>query len=156
MLSPPDPATNPLLVNWHALKKWHVSESRIPREATVRYRDPTLWEQHRNLILATAAIFGLQLMLIMGLIVQRSRLKRIEGSLRESEERMSLAAEAANLGMWLWDVVRDEIWMTEKGRALFGFAPDARLDYATLIGRVHPEDRAARAAAIRQRDRNPG
>ena len=149
VLSPPDPATNPLLVNWRALKKWHVSESRIPTEATVRYRDPTLWEQHRNLILATAAIFGLQLMLIMGLIVQRSRLKRTEGSLRDSEERMSLAAEAANLGMWLWDVVRDEVWMTEKGRALFGLAPDACLDYATLIGRVHPDDRAARAAALR-------
>src|SRR4029077_13162144 len=104
----------------------------------------------RNLILATAAIFGLQLMLIVGLIVQRSRLKRTEGSLRESEERMSLAAEAANLGMWLWDVVRDEVWMTEKGRALFGLAPDACLDNATVIARVHPDDRAARTAAIRQ------
>jgi two-component system sensor kinase FixL len=149
VLSPPDPATNPLLVNWRALKKWHVAESRIPSEATVRYRDPTLWEQHHDLILATAAIFGLQSMLIVGLIVQRSRLKRTEGSLRESEERMSLAAEAANLGMWLWDVVRDEVWMTEKGRALFGLAPDACLDNATLMARVHPDDRAARAAAIR-------
>jgi two-component system, LuxR family, sensor kinase FixL len=150
VLSPPDPGTNPLLVNWRALKKWHVSESRIPTEATVRYREPTLWEQHRDLILATAAIFGLQSMLIVGLIVQRSRLKRAEGSLRESEERMSLAADAANLGMWLWDVAGDKIWMTEKGRALFGLAPDAYLDDATLITRVHPDDRAERAAAIRQ------
>src|SRR6266478_1507575 len=38
-LSPPDPSTNPLLINWRALKKWHVSESRIPGEATVLYRD---------------------------------------------------------------------------------------------------------------------
>jgi len=38
--------------------------------------------------------------------------------------------------------------MTDKGRALFGFGPDARLDNATVISRVHPEDRAARAAAI--------
>ena len=54
---------------------------------------------------------------------------------------MSLAAEAANLGMWVWDVVRDEIWTTDKGRVLFGFAPDERLDYAALSTRVHPEDR---------------
>jgi Transposase C of IS166 homeodomain len=46
VLSPPDPTTNPLLINWRALKKWHVSESRIPSEATVRYRDPSLWEEH--------------------------------------------------------------------------------------------------------------
>jgi PAS domain S-box-containing protein len=149
-LSPPDPATNRLLINWRSLKKWHVSESRIPGEATVRYRDPSLWEQHPRLILATAAVVGLQSLLIVGLILQRSRRKRAEESLRDSEERMSLAAEAANLGMWVWDVVKDEIWMTDKGRALFGIAPDTRLDYAALVARVHPEDRAARDAAMRR------
>src|SRR5258708_6035364 len=149
-LTPPDPATNPLLINWRALKKWHVSESRIPGEATVRYRNPSLWERHRGLILATAAVVGLQSVLIVGLIVQRSRRKRVERSLRDSEERMSLAAEAANLGMWVWDVGRDEVWTTDKGRALFGIEPDTHLDYATLISRVHPEDRAARDSAIRR------
>ncbi len=39
--------------------------------------------------------------LIVGLIVQRSRWKGAAGSLRDSEERMSLAAESANLGMWV-------------------------------------------------------
>ena len=122
----------------------------------MRYRDPSFWEQHPRLILATAAVIGLQTLLIVGLIVQRSRLKRAEGSLRESEERMSLAAEAANLGMWVWDVVRDKIWMSDKGRALFGLARDTRLDDATLIARVHPEDRAARATAIQARVETQG
>jgi PAS domain S-box-containing protein len=148
-LTPPDPTTNPLLVNWRALKKWHVSQSRIPGEATVRFRDRSLWERRRGPILATAAVVALQSVLIAGLIVQRSRRKRAERSLRDSEERMSLAAEAANLGMWVWDVVSDEVWMTDKGRALFGFPPGTRLDHAALIARVHPEDRAARALAIR-------
>jgi C4-dicarboxylate-specific signal transduction histidine kinase len=148
-LTSPDPATNPLVINWRALKKWHVSESGIPGEATVRYRNRSPWERHRELILATAAVVGLQSLLIVGLIVQRSRLKRAERSLRDSEERMSLAAEAANLGMWVWDVVRDEIWMTDKGRTLFGFAPDIRLDHAALIARVHPADRAMREAAAK-------
>src|SRR6202023_3054083 len=35
-------------------------------------------------------------------------------------------------------------------RALFGFAPDTRLNSAALISRVHPEDRAARAAATKR------
>jgi PAS domain S-box-containing protein len=156
LLSAPDPATNPLLINWRALKKWHVSESRIPGEAAVRFRAPSLWEQHPRVILATAAVVGLQSMLIVGLIIQGSRLKRAGRSLRESEERMSLAAEAANLGMWVWDVVSDEVWMTDKGRALFGFAPDTRLDQAALIARVHPEDRAARDSEIRRALENQG
>jgi PAS domain S-box-containing protein len=143
-------AKKTVLINWRALKKWHVSESEILGEATVRYWTRSAWERHRGLILATAAVVGLQSMLIVGLIVQWSRLKRAERSLRDSEERMSLAAEAANLSMWVWDVVRDEVWMTDKGRAWFGIGPDTRLDYATLNARVHPEDRVARDSAIRR------
>ncbi len=139
-----------VLINWRALKKWRVSESEILGEATVRYQTRSPWERHRELILATAAVVGLQSLLIVGLIVQRSRLKRAERSLRDSEERMSLAAEAANLSMWVWDVARDEVWMTDQGRAWFGIGPDTRLDYATLNARVHPEDRVARDSAIRR------
>jgi PAS domain S-box-containing protein len=149
-LTPPDPATNPLLINWHALKKWHVSEGRIPGQATVRYRGPGLWERHRRLIFVTASIVGLQSVLIAWLIVQRSRRKRVERSLRESEERMSLAAEAANLGMWHWDLVSGEIWMTDRGRALVGIGPETRLDNRTLTSRVHPEDRVVRNAALKR------
>jgi PAS domain S-box-containing protein len=139
-----------VLINWRALKKWRVSESEILGEATVRYQTRSPWERHRELILATAAVVGLQSLLIVGLIVQRSRLKRAERSLRDSEERMSLAAEAANLSMWVWDVARDEVWMTDQGRAWFGIGPDTRLDYATLNARVHPQDRVARDSAIRR------
>ena len=82
-LTPPDPSLNPLLINWRALKKWHVSESRIPAEATVLYRDPSLWDKHPRLIVGTAAVVGLQSLLIVGLIVQRSRRKRAEAALRD-------------------------------------------------------------------------
>jgi two-component system, LuxR family, sensor kinase FixL len=78
------------------------------------------------------------------------RAARLSDDLRESQQRMALATDAANLGMWAWDVVKGEVWMTDKGRALFGFSPETRLDYATLLTRVHPEERAARDAAIKR------
>jgi len=156
VLSAPDIATYPLLINWQALKKWHVSESRIPGTATLAYRERSLWEQHRRLILATAATLLLQSVLIAGLIFQGSRRKRAELSLRESEQQMGLAASAAELGMWTWDILRDRIWMSDKGRALFGIAPETRVDNAALSARVHPEDRAARDAAIRHALETPG
>jgi two-component system, LuxR family, sensor kinase FixL len=144
----PDPATNRLFINWQALKKWHVSAGRIPGTATVLYRGAGLWERHRRLIITTASILGLQSVLIVWLMVQRSKRKRVEQSLRESEERMSLAAEAAHMGMWVLDVVSGELWMSDKGRKLFGFEPGAHLDNATLVSRVHPEDRAIRSAEV--------
>ncbi len=77
------------------------------------------------------------------------RAAQLSRALRESEERMSLAAESARLSMWEWDIVRDEIWMTEQGRALLKFEPDRRIDFAALAQRVHPDDRELRETALR-------
>ena len=156
VVTSPDPASNRLFINWQALKKWHVSAGRIPGDATVRYRGRGLWERHRRLIIATVSILGLQSLLIAWLMVQRSKRKRVERSLRDSEERMSIVAEAANMGMWIWDIGRDEVWMTDKGRALFGFEPGTHLDNATLVSRVHPEDRARRHAEVNRAIENGG
>jgi two-component system, LuxR family, sensor kinase FixL len=100
----------------------------------------------------TASLFFMAIVAAMGYELSGDVLRagRLSDDLRDSEERMSLAAEAANLGMWVWDVVRDEVWMTDKGRALLGFAQGTRLDAEALISRVHPEDRAARAWAIKR------
>jgi len=74
---------------------------------------------------------------------QTSRQLRIsEGALRESDMRMSLAASAANLGLWVWDVEQDHIWITEKGRELFGFAKSEAIDLNRFLQVVHQEDRA--------------
>ena len=69
------------------------------------------------------------------------RLQASEANLRETDQRMELAASAAELGMWMWDIVRNEIWITDKGRALFGFEPSEKLDFDRFRSRLHPEDR---------------
>ncbi len=69
------------------------------------------------------------------------QLQASEADLRETEQRMELAASAAKLGMWMWDIARNEIWITEKGRALFGFASSERLDFDRFRSALHPEDR---------------
>jgi two-component system sensor kinase FixL len=69
------------------------------------------------------------------------RLEVSETGLREANQRMELAASAAELGMWMWDIVRDEIWITDKGRALFGLAPLEKVDFNRFRNILHPEDR---------------
>jgi len=76
---------------------------------------------------------------------------RAAGLAREleiSEKRLNLAADSANLGMWEWDIVHDEIWITDKGRALFGFALSEKVDFDRFRSRVHPEDRALVLQAV--------
>jgi PAS domain S-box-containing protein len=76
------------------------------------------------------------------------QLQAREADLRETEERMELAASAAELGMWMWDIVRNEIWITDKGRALFGFGASEKLDFDRFRSVLHPEDRQSVLQAV--------
>src|SRR5439155_1824717 len=67
--------------------------------------------------------------------------RRAEAALRESEARINLAANAANLGLWLWNIPGDELWVTEKWRKLFGFADSEPMKFDRLLQVVHPGDR---------------
>src|SRR5881397_94873 len=66
---------------------------------------------------------------------------RAEEALRESEARTNLAANAANLGLSLWNIPGDELWVTEKWRKLFGFANSEPVKFDRLLQVVHPGDR---------------
>ncbi len=89
---------------------------------------------------------------------QTARQLRIsEAALRESEGRMSLATESANLGLWLWDIARDEVWATPRFRSMFGFGADERITFAVFRERVHPDDRETMEHHVRAAidDRQP-
>ncbi len=70
-------------------------------------------------------------------------LQASEAGLRESEQRMIVAVDAANFGIWVRDLARNEIWATDKWRALFGFGKAEQLELGAILQRVHPEDRDA-------------
>jgi two-component system, LuxR family, sensor kinase FixL len=85
------------------------------------------------------------LYLVAILIEQR---RGIERSLRESQERMSLAATAARLWFWEWDLVKYEIWLSDSrcGPERFGRFVLIRLE--AFMQTVHPDDRAALVAGL--------
>ena len=68
--------------------------------------------------------------------------------LRESERRMDLASAAAGLGMWIWDIIRDQIWATSRARSLLGFSESETLSLPRFVRALHPDDRDAVRHAI--------
>src|SRR5436189_508470 len=64
-----------------------------------------------------------------------------EAALRESKASINLATSAANLGLWLWNIRDDKLWVTEKWRALFGFTESEPVNFGRLLEVVHPGDR---------------
>jgi PAS domain-containing protein len=93
-------------------------------DAVVLFKEPSIWDQHRNLVLATLVIFALQSAFVGALLIQRRRRKRAEALLKESEERMTFAAASVNIGLWQFDRQTNELWATEHSRALFGLVRD--------------------------------
>ena len=99
--------------------------------------------------LAIVAAMGYELSLNILQTVQLTRqLGDSEAALRSSEERMTLAADAARVGMWIGDLAGKHIWVTDKCRELFGLQSHGEVTYEDFVQRIHPEDRAARARAI--------
>ena len=129
------------MFDWHQLRKWKIREKSLPPGSLIRDRELTAWEQHRGAILATAGLCAVETFLIAFLLWQRRGRRLAEASLRDSEQRMTLAVDAANFGIWVRDLARNEIWASDRWRALFGFAKTERLELAVILERVHPEDR---------------
>jgi two-component system, LuxR family, sensor kinase FixL len=91
----------------------------------------------------TACLFFLGIVLAMGYEMSREvyQAAQLSDELRESKERMTLAAEAAGVGVWMWDLDRNKVWGSERWLRLFGFAPDAAVNFEDVIKRIHPDDR---------------
>jgi PAS domain S-box-containing protein len=66
---------------------------------------------------------------------------RFTRELEVSEKRFSLAADSSNLGMWEWDLEKDEIWVSPTRRAQLGFPASGRITSDELISRWHEGDR---------------
>ena len=76
--------------------------------------------------------------------------QRAEEELRESEDRLRQATEAAELGTWDFDPIRGEMSWDERAKAVFGLPPEAEVDYATFLSGLHPEDRQRTDEALQQ------
>jgi PAS domain S-box-containing protein len=61
-------------------------------------------------------------------------------ALQDSEERLNMAAESAEVGFWALDCRTGVFWATEKARAIFGYLPEAVVSIESLQRRVHPDD----------------
>ena len=91
------------------------------------------------------------------LLVEIAQRKRVEQTLRDSEERLRLAQSSSGLGLWDWNPREDvAVWSDEHFR-IFGIEPGSRtFDWASFSALVHPDDRGAFESVVRQALRTGG
>jgi len=80
-------------------------------------------------------------------VTERTRAQR---ELKRSEERLTLAAEAANDGLWEWDLRTQELYCSARWRAMLGMAANSVTGRPEeWIERVHPDDAAGLKDALK-------
>ncbi len=78
-----------------------------------------------------------------------------EAKLRESQDRLRVATEAADIGTFDFYPQSGVFQLSDRSRELFGIRPDIRVTYETYLAGVHPDDRHIVDETI-QRVRQPG
>lgn len=71
-----------------------------------------------------------------------SERKKVEENLRITVERLDLATRAGKMGIWDWDIQKNELIWDDGMHALYGIRPEDFVGaYEAWLAGVHPEDR---------------
>jgi len=129
------------MFDWRALKRWGINENRLPMGSIVRFRPASIWEQYGLYVAGALAIIVIQGLLIFGMLLQKTRRRRAESDLRDSQQLLDLAASANQLGLWARDPEQGEFWTNSSLRSLLGLGDNGKLRFEHVVARVHPDDR---------------
>jgi PAS domain S-box-containing protein len=125
------------LANWRKL-----IATGVPAQGDYRFRRATDGEYRWHLIqiLSLKDANGAMLRHV-GIAVDIHAQKASEIALREKDDQLKLAMEAARLGTWDFFLAGHRFDSSYRARALFGRPPDVELTYEEFVAMLHPDDR---------------
>ncbi len=85
-------------IDWRQIRRWDIDPSAIPNDAIVRFKTPTLMEEHATATLVATVVFLLQAGLIAGLLFERRRRRRMELAVQQQRFELAHASRLAVAG----------------------------------------------------------
>jgi two-component system sensor kinase FixL len=100
----------------------------------------------------TASLLYLGLVAAMGYQLSDDvlRVARLSDDLTDRDQQITLVADAAGLGLWIWTTPQDTVWGTEKLNPMLGFARGEAISVVSFLEHVYSEDREPTRRALRR------
>ncbi len=133
------PTSKTYMFDWRQLKRWGVKESILPKESLLVNRVPTLWEQHKGLIIVGIAVFLAQTFLVIGLLFQRSLKRQAESSVQQKTEELD---QFFNVSLDLLCIANTDGYFLRLNPAwerILGYTREELMS-RRFVDFVHPED----------------
>jgi hypothetical protein len=86
------------IVDWRQLQRWELKKASLPPGTIVRFREPSLWEEHKWLVMGAVAVLIVQSTLIGMLIIQARRRQRRRAALAQQQQELTHLGRVATLG----------------------------------------------------------
>jgi len=80
------------MVDWRELRRWGISESRLPADCVERYQPHSTWTDHKQAISLATTVFLAQAFTIAALLINRRHRRRAEAKARANQEARALLA----------------------------------------------------------------
>ena len=85
----------------------------------------------------------------VGLLTDITERKKVENALKESSEKLNLALENGNIGIWEWDIIRDKVFCDDRMGKMFGLKSGSFITTSQKFENyVHEEDRSILNEAV--------
>jgi len=97
-IDPPPVLFGAPIYDWRELRRWNISESRLPSDAIVQFREPSAWEQYRWQIALIAAVLAAQTFLIVYVLIQNRRRRVAEAEAAEQRHEVAHLMRVSVLG----------------------------------------------------------
>jgi signal transduction histidine kinase len=76
------------VLDWRQLRRWGISERRLPEGSIIQFRELSVWDRYRFYIFGAVGLMLAQMSLIAGLLVQRARRRQAENDARASQAEL--------------------------------------------------------------------
>ncbi len=86
------------VVDWRQLRRWNLSESRLPPAAEIRFKELSLWDRYRIHIALAFGVILLQTTLIAALLVQGRRRRIAEQDADQQRQNLTHLTRVSTLG----------------------------------------------------------